>query len=206
MKMDHASQKRGHIIACSVFQPALESLFRDHAFSGFTLSYIPSHLHLYPNILKESLLKAIYVYIPENIPIVLLYGSCFPGIDDFCQEHAIKRIRGDHCFEIMLGSKRFQAIMEETAGTYFLEQDLILNFQTYCIEPLELHDEEMRRLCLGHYQRLIYLRQPNDPELALEVEAISRFLNLPAATLQVGYSHLKKRLLEVLVDNSSQRT
>jgi len=204
---DKNTQKRsGHIIACSVFKSALDALMRDEAFLGLTLSYLPSHLHLYPNTLKQALLEALGSLEQKDTPVILIYGTCFPGIDNFCREHKIQRISGEHCFEIMLGWSRFQEIMQETAGTYFLEQDLVRNFQEYCIEPLELHDEEMRRLCLGHYKRLIYLQQPNDPDLEEEVEAVSRFLKLPSATLPVDYTHLKKRLLAALESSRNNST
>jgi hypothetical protein len=189
-----------------VFKPALDVILQDDVFSGLTLTYIPSHLHLYPDALKNSLLETLNTLEPLDIPVFLVYGSCFPGIDAFCREHKICRIRGEHCFEIILGRARFQKIMQETAGTYFLEQDLVRNFREYCIEPLELDDEEMRRLCLGHYKRLVYLQQPNDPELKEEIEAVSRFLKLPASNLQVDYTHLKNRLLAALAGSPSNNT
>ncbi len=206
MSDDTTKKQRGHILACSVFKPALDVLLQDDFFSGITLSYIPSHLHLYPDALKQSLLETLGTLEPRNIPVILVYGSCFPGIDTFCREHKIQRIRGEHCYEIMLGGARFQEIMHETAGTYFLEQDLVRNFQEYCIEPLELYDEEMRRLCLGHYKRLLYLQQPNDPDLEEEIERVSRFLNFPSSTLHVDYIHLKNRLLAALAGSRNNST
>ncbi|MBW2076969.1 MAG: DUF1638 domain-containing protein [Deltaproteobacteria bacterium] len=78
--------------------------------------------------------------------VVCLYGECFPGIDEFCERRGIIRAPVLYCYEMLLGSEQFHGIMDETAGTYFLERELIVKFDEYCVEPLELYDGEMRKV------------------------------------------------------------
>ena len=99
---------------------------------------------------------------------------------------------------MFLGSERFNRLLEEDAGTYFVEKELILNFRAYCIEPLELYDEEMREQCFKHYNRLLYVRQPSDPDLIAGVSEIAEFLGLSLEIQDADYSHLAKRLSELL--------
>ena len=84
------------------------------------------------------------------------------------------------------------------ASTYFAEKDLILNFEEYCMRPLELDDEEMRRYCFGQYRRLLYVRQPSDPNLMTEAGEVARFLGLSLEIRDADYSHLEKTLLKLL--------
>jgi len=108
------------------------------------------------------------------------------------------KVPGSHCYEMLLGSERFQKLVDETAGTYFLERELILNFEEYCIEPLELHDEEMRKCCFEHYQRLLYVRQPLDPDLVPNARELAEFLELSLDIVDADYWHLEKKLIDVM--------
>ena len=105
---------------------------------------------------------------------------------------------GHYCYEMLLGSERFKQLIEEMAGTYFAEKDLILHFQEYCVRPLELQDEEMRKYCFEHYKRLLYVRQPSDPDLVVQAGEVADFLELSLDISDVEYSHLEKNLIELI--------
>jgi len=151
-----------------------------------------------PQKLKNSVLKEVACAQQRNERIICLYGDCFPDIGDFCQQHGVIKVPGHHCYEMLLGSERFQKIVDETAGTYFLERELILNFGEYCVEPLELHDEEMRKCCFEHYQRLLYVRQPGDPDLVPNAREHAEFLELSLDIVDADYWHLEKKLIDVM--------
>ena len=195
------SNKTGNIIciiACTVFKPALESLQFRERHPNLRLTYLPSNLHLRPQELKNRLLREITSVQKRNERVICLYGDCFPDIDDFCQQHGVIKVPGHYCYEMLLGSERFRQLIDETAGTYFLEKDLILNFQKYCMEPLELQDEEMRGYCFQHYQRLLYVRQISDPNLVPKAIKLAEFLELPLDIRDADYSHLEKELIELI--------
>jgi len=193
------SNKTGNItriIACAVFKPALDNLKLEQRYPNLRLTYLPSYLHLKPQELKNRLRKEIKK--KSNERIICLYGECFPGIEDFCQEHGVFKVPGHYCYEMLLGSERFQQLIEETAGTYFAEKDLLLNFEEYCVRPLELQDEEMRGYCFGQYHRLLYVRQPSDPDLMPRADEVADFLGLSLDISDVDYSHLERQLIELL--------
>jgi hypothetical protein len=187
------------IIACGVFRPALEHLEIEKRRPDVSVSFLPSRLHLDPGRLQKELEAGITAARERGERVLCLYGECFPEIDEFCSRRGVSRVRGLHCYEMLLGDQAYRQIVEEAAGTYFLEQDLAQNFDEYCVEPLELHDEEMRAAQFGHYRRLLYVRQPSDPELAAILSGISDLLRLPCETRDVDYAHIEARL-EELVD------
>ena len=186
------------IIACVVFKPAVEHLQLENRYPNLRLTYLPSNLHLRPQELKNRLLKEIAAAKKRNERVICLYGACFPGIDDFCEQHGAIRVPGHYCYEMLLGSERFRQLIGEMAGTYFAERDLILNFEEYCVKPLELHDEEMREYCFRQYRRLLYVHQPSDPDLVLQAGEMAEFLDLSLAISDADYSHLEKNLIELL--------
>ena len=176
----------------------METLRLGKIYTDLRLTYLPSNLHLRPQELKKRMLTEIKAAQKKNERVICLYGECFPGIDDFCQEYGAAKVPGHYCYEMLLGSQRFSQLLEEMAGTYFAEKELIQNFEEYCVIPLELHDEEMKRYCFNRYQRLLYVRQPSDPDLAAQVGEVADFLGLSLDISDVDYSHLEKSLIGLL--------
>jgi len=64
--------------------------------------------------------------------------------------------------------------------------------------PLELNDEEMKGYCFNQYRRLLYVRQPSDPDLAAQAGEVADFLGLSLDVSDVDYSYLQKSLVELL--------
>ena len=186
------------IIACAVFKPALEHLRLENRYRDLRLTYLPPNLCMTPRKLRNYLLRGIASARKSDERVICLYGDCFPDISDFCERHGTIKVPGLRCHEMLLGSERFRGLIDETAGTYFVEKDLIVNFEKYCMEPLELHDEEMRKYCFAHCQRLLYVRQPADPDLVPRASGLAEFLELSLEIRDADYSHLEKKLIELL--------
>jgi hypothetical protein len=191
-------QKVVRLIACAVFKPALDFLAMKERYPHLKVTYLPSYLHLKPPELQKRLLKEIIKARKGGERIVCLYGDCFPDIDEFCRRHEAVKVPGHYCYEMLLGPERFKQYLDEIAGTYFLEQDVIQNFETYCMKPLGLRDEEMRKYCFEHYQRVLYIRQPDDVDLESKACDIADFLDLHMDASDADYSYLENRLAELL--------
>jgi len=196
--MSNKTRNITRIIACAVFKPAIEYLQLEKRYANLRLTYLPSRLHLRPQELKNSLLREVTKAQKRNERVICLYGECFPDIGDFCKQHAAVKVPGFYCYEMLIGSERFNRLITEMAGTYFLEEDLIINFEEYCVRPLELQDEEMRKYCFERYKRLLYIRQPSDPDLIPKASELARFLGLSLDISDADYSHLEKNLIKLL--------
>jgi hypothetical protein len=186
------------IVACGVFRPSLEQFKLDERFPDLNITYLPSSLHINPEVLRGHLLEEVTASRKRDERVTCLYGECFKDIGLFCNEHGVVKIHGHHCYEILLGTEIFRQITDENAKTYFLERELVLNFEEYCIRPLELYDEEMKALFFKNYERLVYVRQPSDPDLMPRVERIADFLGLSIISRDADYSNLKKVLVNLI--------
>jgi hypothetical protein len=203
MGRKHMQQSPGltnapNIIACGVFKPLLEYLQFERRFPHVRLTFLPANLHVYPAKLKDHILSALRAAQRRGDRAICLYGDCFPGMDDFCREHCIARVPGTHCYEMLLGSKRFRRIIDEIAGTYFLERYLIEEFEKCCAKPLELHDDEVREYLFRHYKRLVYVRQASDPDLVPKAGKLAEFLGLALEVRDADYTHLEKELTTLI--------
>jgi hypothetical protein len=186
------------IIACGAFRAALETLKLEERFPDVHVTFLPSNLHVWPDKLKRRLSREVRKAQRSNERVVCLYGECFPGIDEFCERRGIIRAPVLYCYEILLGSEQFYEILDETAGTFFLERELIVNFDEYCVEPLELYDAEMRRSYFKHYKRLLYVRQPSDPDLVPRAMELAQFLNLSLEIRDADYLYFEEKLISLI--------
>ena len=187
-----------HLIACGVFRSALEYLNLEKRHPRLQVTFLPSNLHLHPQKLKNTLSNEIGGAKARNERTLCLYGDCLPDFGDFCSHHGVDKAPGHHCFQMLLGNKRYEAIMKEMVGTYFLERDLILHFEKYCLEPLALREDETRRALFKSYRRVIYIRQPSDQDLVPQAAELARFLGLPLEIRDADYSYLKRTLVNLL--------
>ena len=119
-------------------------------------------------------------------------------MDGFCHQLDAVKVPGLHCFQMLVGNERYQRIIEEMPGTYFLDSELILNFEEYCVQPLELYDDEIKRLVFENYQRLLYIRQPSDPDLVSRAAGVAEFLHLPLEIQEADYSQLEQTLTDLV--------
>ncbi len=186
------------IIACGAFRTAFGHLQLEKRYPHLLLTFLPFNLHVRPQELKQQLFQEVIAAQKKNERIICLYGNCFPDIDDFCKCQGIIRMPGAYCYEMLLGIEQFQKIIDETAGTYFLEREVILNFEEYFMEPLELYDEEMRIEYFRHYQKLLYVRQPSDQDLVQRAKELAIFLELSLEVRDADYSYLKNKLVELI--------
>jgi hypothetical protein len=186
------------LIACGVFRSALEYLNLKKRHSTLHVTLLPSNLHLRPQELRNTLSEEIGLAQERNERTLCLYGNCFSDFGDFCSHHGVYKVPGHHCFQMLLGSKRYEDIMKEMVGSYFMERDLILHFEKYCLEPLALLEDEIRRALFKPYRRIIYIRQPSDPDLVPQAEELAGFLGLPFEIRDADYSYLKQALVNLI--------
>ena len=186
------------VIACGVFRPALEYLELENRYSHLGSTFLASDLHLRPQKLEITLRKEIDSAKERGEKVVCLYGNCLPDMSGFCHRLGVVKVPGLHCFQMLLGNERYQHAIDEIPGTYFLDSDLILNFEKYCAEPLELYDEEIKSLIFEHYERIVYVRQPQDPDLVSKASEVAKFLHLYLEIQDADYSHLEKILTDLI--------
>jgi hypothetical protein len=186
------------IIACNTFRSAMEHLGIQRRYPDLSLRYLAAHLHLQPAELKRCMLAEIREAQKNHQPVGCLYGHCFEDIDDVLKEAGVPRIRTGHCFEILMGGERFRQLIQDQAGTFFMEKELVENFEAYCWDPLELHDPQMRRWYFEHYRHIAYIRQPLDPDLTGQARRIAESLDLRLQIVEADYEELESALNQMI--------
>jgi hypothetical protein len=192
------------IIACNVFRSAIEHLDIRRHYPDLFLRYLPAHLHLQPMELRRRLIAEIETARDNHQSVGCLYGHCFDDIEDVLENSDIPHIRTGHCYEILMGSHRFHEVIRVQAGTFFMERELVENFEAYCWNPLELQDPQMRHWYFEHYRRVAYIRQPRDPDLTHQARRIAGALELDLQIVDADYGELAQALNQLICELASR--
>lgn len=175
------------IIACGILECEVRKAVQNLKIS-LPVKVMPPELHLYPSKLKEQLEDQLREVKDAKI---VVYGNCFPGIDDVCSRHNAERIRGEHCYDIVAGEKFYQLLKEEP-GTYFLLPALCERFKEL---TRDLKIEKTKDVLFRNYKRCVLLDtgMPHNKCVKTAEE-----LGLPFHREYVGIRILEEKLLKLL--------
>jgi hypothetical protein len=130
-------------------------------------------------------------------PRTLIIGDCGTGglLDAVLAEEGIERIDGAHCYAFYAGIDRFEKLMEEEIGSFFLTDYLARHFERLIWRGLGLdRHPELLATYFGNYRRVIYLAQTQDAKLAALAEAAARRLGLSFEIRKTGLDGMSRFL------------
>lgn len=180
------------MVVCSILKPEITQVVKQLKIP-LHIVWMPPELHNYPVRLKEELEHHLKTIKDEK---VVVYGKCFPEIDEVCNQYGAERIRGENCYEIVAG-ERFFHILKEEPGTYFLLPQLCEKFEEL---TGEIHLKGMKDIFFKNYNQCVLL---DTGITCKKCRKIAENLGLPFYREYVGVSTLEKRVKKLL--NKKQR-
>jgi len=126
--------------------------------------------------------------------IFVVYGDCGTGggLDRVCAEEGVERVPGPHCYSFFDGNDAFAARAEAGEITaFYLTDFLARQFDTLVWRGMGLdRHPELLPMLFGHYERLIYLAQADDPAVEARARAAAARLGLVYERRFTGYGDL----------------
>ena len=181
------------IIACGALARELRALIEINGLDHVALTCLPANLHLYPKRIPDAVRDAIRQARPDYDTILVGYADCGTGgrLDAVIDEEGVARLPGAHCYAFYSGVETFAAREETDLTCFYLTDFLVRQFDTFVIKPLGLdRHPELRDQYFGHYERLVYLAQTEDPALDAAASDAARRLGLAYERRQTGYGDL----------------
>ncbi|HET8727690.1 MAG TPA: DUF1638 domain-containing protein [Alphaproteobacteria bacterium] len=192
--MTDAVPARILLIACGALARETLAVIRASRLDNLSVTCLPAILHNRPDRIPERLRQRIRTARTQGFDrIFVLYADCGTGggIDRVCGDEGVERIAGPHCYSFYAGDADFEALMEEEIGTFFLTDYLVRHFDRLIVEGMGLdRHPDMRNMLFGHYRRLVYLAQTDDPDLLVKAEAAAARLDLDFEHRRTGYGEL----------------
>lgn len=133
--------------------------------------------------------------------VVVGYADCgtYGALDEVCDRLGVERLPGLHCYDLYAGADRVQAAFEDEPGTYLLTDFLVRSFSRTVIQELGLDRwPELRDDYFGHYTRIVWLQQTEDPAEQAELRELAQRaaerIGLPLQVRHTGLSGLERAL------------
>ena len=127
-------------------------------------------------------------------PVFVAYADCGSGgeLDRVLARYpGVQRLPGAHCYDVFAGAARIGQWLEEAPGTFLLTDFLVRHFDRLVIRGLGLdRHPELLPMYFGHYARVLYLAQVDDPELQARARAAASRLGLAFDCRWTGYGGL----------------
>ena len=95
-----------------------------------TIYPLPPLLHNRPEKIAGEVDSLLTEIKGKHSKCAVAYADCgtYGALDTVIATHGVKRLGGNHCYDIFAGSKKIEELMESDAGTYFLTDFLVKSF------------------------------------------------------------------------------
>jgi hypothetical protein len=186
------------VIACGALARELLAVIAAHRLDGLAVTCLPAILHNRPEKIPAAVRAKIRAGRRRYDTILCLYGDCGTGglLDAMLEQEGVERIPGAHCYEFFAGATDFAALAEAEPGTFFLTDYLARHFDRLVWRGLGLDRfPQLRDDYFGHYRRLVYLAQTDDPALDARAEAAAARLTLAYERRVTGLAGLSAFLV-----------
>ena len=186
------------IIACGALAREIIQLKSSNHWSHLDVECLSASLHNRPQEIPARLAEKLEAARGKYDRILVGYADCGTAgkIDELiARENNVSRLSGPHCFSSFAGADRYEAMMEDEPGTFWLTDFLARHFETMVLKPLKLDlHPELVDAYFGNYQRLNYLSQVSDPDLLEAAEAAAVYLDLEFTHIPAGYGELEQSI------------
>lgn len=143
---------------------------------------LPARLHNTPEKIPGLLRAKLERHHREYRKIFVAYADCGTGglIDQVLGDFPnVERLEGPHCYASYSGQDDFAGLMEEELGSFFLTDYMVRFFDQLIIRGMGLDRfPQLREAYFGHYRRVVYLAQTDDPALQVQAKKAADILGL----------------------------
>lgn len=181
------------IIACGALAREIVDLIEANRWTALDLVCLPAKWHNTPQFIAEAVREKITANRDRYRSIFVAYGDCGTGgrLDKVLAEEGVERLRGPHCYAFYSGNEAFAARADDDMRAFFLTDYLARHFDKLMWRGLGLdRHPELLADYFGNYEKLVYLAQNEDAELAQRARAAADRLGLAYEYRFTGYGEL----------------
>ncbi|MBB5721496.1 hypothetical protein FHS72_001108 [Loktanella ponticola] len=196
-----ADPKAGRILllACGALAREILAVNQANGLDHLDLQCLPAIYHNHPEKIVPAVRDAVAKYRGSYAKIFVVYADCGTGgqLETACRDLGVEMLAGPHCYSFFEGNAAFAANDEITA--FYLTDFLVRQFDSFVWEPLGFAKypakfDVLRDMYFGHYTKLVYQAQTDDPSLTQLAETYAGRLQLPFERRFTGYGDLETEL------------
>ena len=190
------------LLACGALAREILAVTEANGLDHLDLQCLPAIYHNHPEKIEPAVREAVRKYRDSYTKIFVVYADCGTGglLQATCAELGVDMLDGPHCYSFFEGNAAFAAKEEMTA--FYLTDFLVRQFDAFVWEPLGFakypdRADTLRDMYFGHYTKLVYQAQIDDPELTAKAKDCAARLGLAFERRFTGYGDLSVALNEL---------
>ena len=188
------------LIACGALAREILDLRAANGWDHLDLHCLPAILHNTPDRITQAVVDAVEKRRAEYDGVFVVYADCGTGgqLQAACDRLGIEMVQGPHCYSFFEGNDRFAAHADEEITAFYLTDFLVRQFDAFVWKPLGLdRHPDLLEMYFGHYEKLVYQAQTDDPALTEKARACAGRLGLEFERRFTGYGDLETTLADV---------
>jgi hypothetical protein len=192
-----APKGRVLVIACGALAREILALIARNGWDHIDLTCLPAILHNHPDRIPAAVEAAVLKHRATHPHIFVAYADCGTGglLQSTCDRLGVPMIAGPHCYSFFEGNARFATIAQDEFTAFYLTDFLVRQFDAFVWEPLGLdRHPHLRDTYFGHYTKLVYQAQTDDPALTAKAQDCAARLGLAFERRFTGYGDLETAL------------
>ena len=186
------------VIACGALAREIKALIRANGWDGVRLEWLPASLHNRPERIPEAVRHKLAESAARGERAFVAYGDCGTGgrLDRVLEAYGAERLPGSHCYDAFAGEAVIAALGERCPGTFYLTDFLVRHFDRLVLRELGIERHpQLLEAYFGHYRRVVYLSQRDDPALQESARRAAARLGLDYEFRHTGYGGLETSLV-----------
>jgi len=188
------------LIACGALAREILALIEANGWDHIDLTCLPAILHNHPERIPDAVAAAVARHRDRYTQIFVAYADCGTGgrLFEKCNLMGVEMLKGPHCYSFFEGNEVFHKRSTEEFTAFYLTDFLVRQFEAFVIRPLGLDRHPgLRNTYFGHYEKLVYQAQTEDPALDAKARAAAERLGLAYERRFTGYGDLARALNRV---------
>ncbi|MBC6437290.1 MAG: DUF1638 domain-containing protein [Rhodobacteraceae bacterium] len=185
------------LLACGALAREVLALIDANGWTHMDLHCLPAILHNRPDAIADAVEAALQAHRDTYDQVFVLYADCGTGgrLQARCRTLGVKMLEGPHCYSFFEGNAVFASRAKEEFSAFYLTDFLVRQFDAFVTKPLGLdRHPELRDTYFGHYTKLVYQAQIDDPALTAKAQDCAAFLKLDFERRFTGYGDLETAL------------
>lgn len=179
------------LLACGALAREILALRDANGWHHMDLTCLPAILHNHPDRITDAVTDAVRRHRADYDRIFVVYADCGTGgqLQTRCAELGVEMVAGPHCYSFFEGNDAFAA--QDEISAFYLTDFLVRQFDAFVWRSLGLdRHPELRDMYFGHYTKLVYQAQVDDPALTEKAKECADRLGLAFERRFTGYGDL----------------
>jgi len=185
------------LLACGALAREILDLKTANGWDHLDLACLPAILHNTPDRIPAAVEAAVTKHRDAYEAIFVVYADCGTGglLRAACDQLGVEMVEGPHCYSFFEGNAAFAARADDEITAFYLTDFLVRQFDAFVWRPLGLdRHPDLREMYFGHYTKLVYQAQTDDPALDARARACAARLGLDYERRFTGYGDLATTL------------